>query len=99
MVEMTVIGPPQGVQASACPACTQPVWVATTAVGAPIRLDVEPCEEGTVELRRVGSAWFAETLAQTECLFEVDWPRWTPHRATCAGATVQGGGVPKPRHG
>lgn len=98
MIETAVA--PQGVEAGVCRACQAPVWIATTLTGAQVSLDVEPREEGTIELRRAGSSWFAETLAQTECLFHVDWPRWTPHRVSCSGAPVRRrGSVPEPRRG
>lgn len=100
MVDTSVMNAPAGVEPGVCPACQRPVWVTTTSSGTLVRLDVEPHEEGVIELRRTGSLWFAEELAQTEFLFDVEWPRWNPHRASCPRRRGRGRGeVPEPRRG
>lgn len=100
MSEMVVSSPPQGTEQDVCGSCSQAVLAATTPSGRRLLLDLEPHQDGTIELRRTGSLWFAEPLEQTECLFEVDWPRWVPHRTSCRTAsTSRRGRIPRQRRG
>lgn len=79
---------PENGELGTCPACQGMVWRVSTASGEGMLLDTEPDprgnhEAGTVEMALVNGEWRAEQLAQVECLFEVDRPRWRPHCGTC----------------